>query len=983
MPTRNRGWRRLEWLIFAAVAVAIVAVWIATIAFSWFERRITLERVSSQLGTTAITLADFNELAQQAAGVGLASSEQRTAAIWRALLQYPTASIWVESNGTVIAGQPPAADLADAIVAREDRANFSVFAALPQADALTDWRATVRERAVILTLASVAFLLLTYGLVRALRQRASAEQAVAAARERAEQLAAHKAELEQTVAERTHDLALSNEQLERELVDRKAAEDRLKEHDALLHAVAKSAEELLGSPSHDDAIDAVLELIGRTVGVARVHINALTTDDRGHLRSSLRFEWCAPGVPPMIDNPALQNVDVNVTLPRTVAPLLAGGLDSFFVDDLTGQFKPVLENAGMRSVLRLPIPVEGELWGSFDFIDSADHQRQWSWAETDTLQTLAGLIGAAITRARYVKELADANMIVQNSPTILYRVQGEPPFPLIYVSHNITKFGYDPDALIANPNWVEVLMHDADRDKFLTAMGRTLEKDAKGAAIEFRLRTGDGVFRWVENRYTCVRDKHGRLVEIEGIVIDITERKLAEEKIAQLARTDPLTGLANRATFIDRMRQAFAAAKRGATPFAILYIDLDHFKAINDTLGHPVGDALLREVADRLKSCTRASDVVARLGGDEFAILQTEMHEPETAGALAANVQATLTRPCRLEGNDLRVTASIGISPFTPGVAGPDAMLSQADLALYRSKEEGRNRFRFHSEDLDHQVLERAAAAEELRHAIDNGELDLYYQPQVELISGRIVGMEALVRWRHPTRGLLAASAFVPVAERTGTIIPLGQWVLEEACRKMRSWRDEGFVIDVVSINLSLAQLKDGRQLVRDVRSAIEKWRLDPADVSFDVTEATLAQVTLMRSDVLAELRGIGVRISIDDFGSEYSSFDYLRTYQVNHLKIAQAFFDAADEDPERAATVRAIIGLAHELGIGVITEGVETEAQRDRSSETSTIAQGVYFSAAVDAAEADALLRRGSIEPAPDAAPDIPEPRASQRTAK
>ena len=232
------------------------------------------------------------------------------------------------------------------------------------------------------------------------------------------------------------------------------------------------------------------------------------------------------------------------------------------------------------------------------------------------------------------RELSNANIIVQNSPVILYRLRGEPSFPLIYVSHNITKLGHDPQALLNSPNWAEKLIHPDDQAKMGEAMARILDKDAEGASIEFRLCTADGALRWVENRYVPVRDKEGRLIEVEGIVIDITERKAAEEKIALLARTDGLTGLANRSTFTERLDSGFAAAQRGALPFAILYLDLDKFKPVNDTFGHPVGDVLLQQVAERLKSCTRESDLVARLGGDEFAILQGEMTRPgECRGA--------------------------------------------------------------------------------------------------------------------------------------------------------------------------------------------------------------------------------------------------------------------------------------------------------------------------------------------------------------
>jgi len=565
---------------------------------------------------------------------------------------------------------------------------------------------------------------------------------------------------------------------------------------------------------------------------------------------------------------------------------------------------------------------------------------------------------AVETRTR---DLSDANIIVQNSPVVLYRLRGEPAFPLIYISHNITKFGHDRAALMNSADWAEKLVDPGDQAKVNDAMARVLERDSPGASIEFRMRTGEGAYRWVENRYIPVRDKEGRLVEVEGVIIDITERKSAEEKIALLARTDGLTGLANRATFLERLHQAFAAAQRGAVPFAILYLDLDHFKPVNDTLGHPVGDLLLQEVADRLRSCTRASDLVARLGGDEFAILQGEMTEPANAGALASKLQTTLAAPYLLNGNDVRISASIGVCPYAADSSGADAMLVQADLALYRSKEEGRNQYRFHSEDLDQEVLDRVTLADDLRKALDRDELELEYQPQFELASRAIVGMEALVRWNHPTRGLLTPNIFIPIAEKTGAMVALGRWVLDRACRQMRLWRDEGVAPPVIAVNLSLQQLKGGDEFVRGVTETIAKWELPPSDLEFDVTEATLAQLTWTQNEVLPKLREIGVKIAIDDFGSEYSSFDYVKAYRVNHLKIAQSFIKNSIGDPNSAATIRAIVNFARDVGIGVIAQGVETEQQRALLANTgsATQAQGFHFSKAVGAAYATSLLRQ------------------------
>jgi diguanylate cyclase (GGDEF)-like protein/PAS domain S-box-containing protein len=956
-----------ERLVFAVVLTAVAAIWAVSIAYALQQRARALENADHQLTIAASTLADFNELAEISAGSATKPADaRRAAAIWRVLLQYPAASIWIESKGVTTARQPPAGNLTDDIQVREERGDFVVHAALPRSEALAQWRLMRAQGGGLLVTASLTILLLTQFLMRAQQQRAAAERDAAAARERAQQLAQYRAQLEQTVAERTGELREANALLNVELGERKAAEAALREHDALLNVVTRGAGELLGTHSIDEAIPGVLELIGQTVAVGRVQLNAIEPDRDGHLRSSLRYEWCAPGSPPMLDHPALQNIDLTMHYPKPAAAPASGSIAAFFVDEIGEPYRGLFTAAQMRSFLRIPVLPDGRLWGSVDFVDSADAKRQWSWAETDTLKTLAGLIGTAVSRARYVKELADANMIVQNSPTILYRLQGGPSLRLTYVSPNVTKFGHQPAQLVGSADWLQRLVHPDDQAKVAAAMKHILDENAAGAAIEFRLVTGDGGSRWVENRYTLVRNGRDRLVEVEGIIIDITERKAAEEKIALLARTDPLTGLANRATFGERLRQAFAAARRGAGPFAVFYLDFDHFKNINDTLGHAVGDELLQQVAERLKGALRETDLVARLGGDEFAILQMEMGEPANAGALAAKIRSILSQPYRLGGHELQLTTSIGICPYAADSNGPEQMLMQADLALYRAKDEGRDRYCFHSADLDHQVLERVSIAEELTGAMRGEELELHYQPQVDLGTGRIVGMEALLRWRHPQRGLLYPGAFLIIAEKAGVVPALGRWVLDRACAQMKAWRDAALAPPVIAVNLSLAEIKTGRELVRTVADTIAKRGLDPADLEFDVTEASLVQATWAHSDVLAQLRQIGVKIAIDDFGTDYSFFEYLREYDVDHVKIAQTSVGKALGEPKQAATIHAIIGLARELGIGVIAEGVESEEQRRLllSADAATEAQGFYFSPAVDAARATELLRQGGIEP-------------------
>jgi diguanylate cyclase len=435
-------------------------------------------------------------------------------------------------------------------------------------------------------------------------------------------------------------------------------------------------------------------------------------------------------------------------------------------------------------------------------------------------------------------------------------------------------------------------------------------------------------------------------------------------RVEVLALTDPLTGLANRRAFLERLTLAFAASRRSASPFAVLFIDLDDFKDVNDTLGHAIGDALLRQVVERLKNTVRPTDLVARFGGDEFAILQADASDLTAAATLAARIGTCLAAVFEIEGHEVRITASIGISPYSADVAGPAAMMMQADLALYRAKGDGRNCFRFHTGELDQQVHLRVTLAEELRLAIGSSELELYYQPLVEIASGRIVGLEALVRWNHPTRGLIMPSIFIPIAERTGAIVALGHWVFEEGCRQLKRWRDQGIAPQLLAMNVSGVQFKRASDLTLEIAASLARWDIEPGSIEVELTETVLMEITQKHSDTLERLRQLGVRIAIDDFGTGYSSLKYLTIYPVNRLKIAQELVFRVTTDARNATVVRAAIRLAQELGIEVIAEGVETEAQANfLLSAGCAYAQGYYFSRPLNAKRATQLLRQRKME--------------------
>jgi len=443
------------------------------------------------------------------------------------------------------------------------------------------------------------------------------------------------------------------------------------------------------------------------------------------------------------------------------------------------------------------------------------------------------------------------------------------------------------------------------------------------------------------------------------------------EKVTQLARMDSMTGLANRASFTEQLEQAFDSARRGGGRFAVMCLDLDHFKDVNDTLGHPSGDRLLQIAADRLKVLFGEDHLIARLGGDEFAILVADASDQAVVVRLAERIKNALAGQYDLDGNEVHISVSTGIALYDADTASAEDMMMRADLALYQAKNEGRDGFCFHSSDLDREIHERVTIGEDLHAALRNNELELYYQPQVEATSGRIVGLEALMRWNHPRRGLLSPNSFIPIAERTGAIHALGRWAIEEACRQIRRWQAEGIVGPMVSVNISAAHFKSASPLDIELAETLEKYAVDPSRIEIELTEFALVESTKTNRDMIRRVRELGVSIAIDDFGTGYSSLEYLQAYRVNRLKIAQQFMPDVAINSGSAAIVRAVLVLARELGLEAVAEGVETAEQLAfLLSAGCRYVQGYYFSRPVPAAQASVLLRRGVISREPPARP-------------
>ncbi len=431
--------------------------------------------------------------------------------------------------------------------------------------------------------------------------------------------------------------------------------------------------------------------------------------------------------------------------------------------------------------------------------------------------------------------------------------------------------------------------------------------------------------------------------EVLGLVRDISERKRAEEQIRRLAYCDGLTGIPNRQAFLETLERELQRAKMGNKKFAVLFMDLDAFKRINDTLGHNAGDQLLKMVSERLRETTRPSDLVsrgegvehdardaaslARLGGDEFTILIPDLERVEHALNVATRVKEAMRRPFLIEGNEIFVTASIGISLFPEDGDDCGSLLKFADTAMYHAKNCGKNNAKLYSSSLTMQIMSHVKLEVGLRRALQNDELYLVYQPQRDVATSEIVGVEALVRWRHPERGLVPPTEFIPLAEETGLIVPIGEWVLRTACRQASAWQRLTRRLLRIAVNLSAKQFKD-ENLSQIVLSALNETGLEPRLLELELTEGTLmddARATLV---TLEQLRGIGVHLSIDDFGTGYSSMNYLKRFDVRALKIDRSFIAGLPQDSENAAITRAIIAMAHGLKMVVVAEGVETGEQ-------------------------------------------------------
>ena len=475
---------------------------------------------------------------------------------------------------------------------------------------------------------------------------------------------------------------------------------------------------------------------------------------------------------------------------------------------------------------------------------------------------------------------------------------------------------------------------------------------------EFHNRRKDGTFFWEQASISPVRDDTGNISHFLAIKEDITERKRYQEQLQHLATHDDLTGLANRALMQDRLEQSILFAKRSGRLVAVLLLDLDRFKIINDSLGHSFGDSLLQIIADRLRESVRGADTVARLGGDEFIILLAEVANEEDVGKVAKKILDNITAPFEIEDREITITASLGISIYPQDGDDEETLIRNADIAMYRAKEEG-NSFRLYAPEMNLVVHEVMEMETDLRRAVERNELRLHYQPKVSLESGRITGAEALLRWEHPVRGMIMPGIFIPLAEETGLIQPIGEWVLQNICLQIKAWQAQGLPVVPIAANLSARQFRKD-DLVETVQRILRETGLSPHLLELELTESMIMRDPQSAAATMQQLNILGVSLALDDFGTGYSSLNYLRRFPVDSLKIDRSFISDVADDPSAAAVTTSIIAIAHSLGLQAVAEGVETKEQLDFLHECGCDSyQGYLYSTPLPENDFTEMLRK------------------------
>ena len=565
--------------------------------------------------------------------------------------------------------------------------------------------------------------------------------------------------------------------------------------------------------------------------------------------------------------------------------------------------------------------------------------------ETLVLSSVEDISDLKATEQELRRSEQELRTILDTLPDTFYRTDAQGR--VVMVSKTVeTLLGWTPEEMYGR-RMADLYVEPHGRERFLAALAAG---DGIVLGYEAELWRKDGSTIWVATSSHYLRDDEGRIIGVEGAARDVSLLKASQAQLDHLAHHDPLTGLANRLVFTDRLSHAIALARREDYQVAVLFLDLDRFKDINDSFGHPAGDMLLQEAAERLTRTVREQDTVARLGGDEFIILLDAIEDPQDAVTLARKLIDAFEPPFTVAGHTLRLTLSLGISLYPRDGNDAETLVRNADAAMYRAKDEGRNGFNFYTARLTTAALERLTLETALRRAVEHGEFQLHYQPQVSLQDGRLLGAEALIRWLHPDFGLVYPDGFIPLSERLGLAGAIGAWVMTEACKQMRDWDAADLSLPRMGINIAGAQVQQHR-FAEQIANCLRQAGVAPQRLELEITEGFMLHKREPTVRTLSELRDLGVSVAIDDFGTGYSSLSQLKTLPIDKLKIDKSFVRDIHDDPSDRAITLAIIAMAQSLNLAVIAEGIETEQQRDFLQAHGCLeGQGFLYSTALPA---------------------------------
>ncbi len=762
--------------------------------------------------------------------------------------------------------------------------------------------------------------------------------------------------LRRKVAQRTEELAEANRILSDQIQERSRIQEEVSHINRLYSVLSHTNAAIVRIAERDQLLDEICKIAVVHGGFPLARIALPNAQHK-------KWEWAARHGP-------------DVALPD--CDMLMSSCISQHLDDASGailrvctttqqddaKWSPMCEKslaAGFQSHVMLQLAIRGRAAGVFSLY--AQEPNYFDAAQLRLLEEMTEDVSFALDN---IEREASRKTVEDNLRKLSRAVEQSASAVLItdrdgvieYVNPWFTRItGYTLDEMTGKTP--RMLKSDETLPETHKRMWETLTSGKEWAG-ELHNTKKNGELYWCLATISPLKNEAGEITNFVAVTEDISERKQNEQTIRHLAFHDPLTGLPNRRLFNDRLHQATISRHRKDNPFALMLLDLDRFKTINDTLGHDVGDALLKAVSMRLSCILRQGDTLARMGGDEFALLAQQMVHPEDTAHLAEKILQVLKDPFHLYGHELYITTSIGVTLFPADASDAEALTKNADIALYRAKDLGRNKFQFFTDDMNVAIMHRLQLESSMRWAIERGEFMLHYQPQVDVVTGRIRGTEALIRWRHPALGMVSPAKFIPLAEETGMIIEIGEWILRTACAQAKVWQQAGVPMRV-AVNLSARQFHQG-DLADTIAGILNEIDLAPSLLEVELTEGVLMDDTSQTAAILNRLHEMGVQISIDDFGTGYSSLSYLKRLPIQILKIDQSFVRDIHTDPDDRTIVTAVIALAHSMKLKVVAEGVETHEQLAFLREYSCdIMQGYLFSRPVSGEELLALLASDS----------------------